>query len=74
MTINPLNLKLEASKRPRDEYIHNRWRIQVDLHPDCGQWNWMIETEDNGPVYWHDTDSRPTYGEIQKWIAEQPWG
>lgn len=68
----PLNLKLEAAKRPRDEYIHNLWRIQIDQHPD-GYWTWMIETENNGPVYFHNTDSRPTYGEIQKWIADQPW-
>jgi len=69
----PLNLNMEASKRPRDEYIWSKYRIQIDHHPDGTVWNWMIESENNGPVYWHETTSRPTYGEIQKWIAAQPW-
>ena len=70
----PLEINLEPSKRPRDEYIWARWRIQIDLHPDGTHWNWMIEEENNGPVYWHNTNDRPSYAEVQKYINSQPWG
>jgi hypothetical protein len=66
-------LRQEKSARPRDEYIHKLWRIQIDLHPD-GHWTWMIETENNGPVWFHSSADRPTFPEIQKYIAEQEWG
>ena len=46
------DLRLEASSRPRDEYIYNLWRIQVDLHPD-GYWTWMVEQEKNNGVWFH---------------------
>lgn len=73
----PLKLKLEASGRPRDEYLHDRFRIQIDLHPD-NHWTWMIEEETSegegcGSVYFHTSDTRPTYSEVQKWIAVQDW-
>jgi hypothetical protein len=34
----------------------------------------MIETENNGPVWFHSSAERPTFPEIQKYIAEQEWG
>ena len=72
-----LNLKLEASGRPRDEYLHANFRIQIDLHPD-NYYTWMIEEEATSgegcaSVHFHSSDTRPTYGDIQKWIAAQDW-
>jgi len=65
--------RIEPSKRPRREYYAWSWRIQLDYHPQGERWDWMIETQNNGPVHWHRTVDEPSYTEIRQWIAAQEW-
>lgn len=68
-----LQVRNEPARYPRREYIHKAWRIQVDKHPIEDRWDWMIEEQNNGPVYWHQTVDEPTYGEIGEYIKAQDW-
>ena len=58
---------------PRFEMLYKKWRIQCDKSPfvSVETWDWMIETEKNGPVFWHKTTgSQPTLDEIRAYIDE----
>ena len=66
-----LNLRYEKSKYPRKEYIYKSWRVQLDKHPREDRWDWMIEEQNNGPVYWHQTVDEPSYAEIGEYIEAQ---
>jgi hypothetical protein len=68
-----IELKREESIHPRREYVTGIWRVQLDKHPREDRWDWMIETQDNGPVYWHRTTDEPSYEEINEWIKTQDW-
>ena len=71
----PLQLKNEPSKYPRREYVTGRWRVQLDRHPkQYSRWDWMIEEQNNGPVYWHRTiGDEPSYEDVKRYIKSQHW-
>lgn len=69
MSVNRDN---EPTRRPKIVWYYGRYRIQGDLHPD-GWWDWMIESENNGPVYWHRTDDSMEVQEFRDWMHVQTW-
>ena len=66
-----LIIRNESSSHPRKEYIYKAWRVQLDKHPKEDRWDWMIEEQNNGPVYWYRTIHEPTYDEIGEYIETQ---
>ena len=72
----PIEYKNEPSKYPRREYVTGVWRVQLDYNPRMDHWDWMIEEQNNGPVYWHrtaGTDGEPLYPDGKRYIKSQDW-
>lgn len=59
---------------PRFEIHYKKWRIQCDKNPFASEetWDWMIETEKNGPVFWHKTvGPQPKADDVRNYVDEQ---
>ena len=68
-----LELKNEPSKNPRLEYINGIMRIQIDYMPKSKEWRWCLESDNNGPVYWHATADKPSFEDVKAYMRSKGW-